>query len=65
MEELADRSVEDKLQAYFMSLREAMLVWSWVYMLLKPFLEEGHWSRMVAIYRKWEQGSFAQTALDS
>ena len=41
MEELADRSVEDKLQADFLSLRATMLVWSWVYMLLKTFLEEG------------------------
>jgi len=65
LEELADRYVEDKLQAYFLRLRAAMLVWSWVYMLLKNFLEEGHWSRRVAICRKWEQGSFAQTTLDS
>jgi len=42
LEELADRSVEDKLQADFLSLRAAMLVWSWVYMMLKTFLEEGH-----------------------
>ena len=65
LEELADRSVEDKLQVDFLSVGTTMLVWSWVYMLLKNFLEEGHWSRRVAICRKWEQGSFAQTALDS
>jgi len=65
LEELADRSVEDKLQEDFLSLRAAMLVWSWVYMMLKTFLEEGHWSRRVAICKRWGQGSFAQSALDS